>query len=566
MLRSIFLVFAAAALGCGGQESGGTRASPVAGAGVGSGTAMNSNPGAISCPGNCALLGAVCDSTTGLCERGPGAAAPGGTNAKLGDAGPIDMGNCFPAPGSCDGPPPQLSPLDTVHGCLGAPVALPDVCSTSVNRCNGNSGLALDCAFAPDGGVFVGLTTDNYVLTGNGWIFAQPPSLFPGPSSSPADEVASAAQYDECARLAVCAPPCPGIDALPSFASCEGDAGQSDSASNVAGAASTEPVDEPASCQPGGPGMTNCGPGGIGVQSCCASPELPSGSFYRDYDGVTYLQMNGQTTLSTLRIDKYEITVGRFRQFVGAAASGWLPAPGSGKHAHLNGGRGLVNGADLSGATYETGWDSSWDPNLAATVGDWTSNLSCNEFATWTPSPGAGENRPINCVNWYEVYAFCIWDGGFLPSDAEWNYAASGGSEQRVFPWSIPPTLVNIDCSYANYGGDGSNPPGFFCSPDRTNDVGSESPKGDGKWAHADLGGNVWEWVLDYATGGSCVDCAYTSPPPYEPPPASPNSGAARMKRGGGLGAGFSLEASTINDNPATTRTIEQGGRCARAP
>ncbi|MGO9835775.1 MAG: SUMF1/EgtB/PvdO family nonheme iron enzyme [Polyangiaceae bacterium] len=38
----------------------------------------------------------------------------------------------------------------------------------------------------------------------------------------------------------------------------------------------------------------------------------------------------------------------------------------------------------------------------------------------------------IDCVNWYESYTFCIWDGGFLPSEAEWEYAAGGGSHSLV--------------------------------------------------------------------------------------------------------------------------------------
>ena len=206
-------------------------------------------------------------------------------------------------------------------------------------------------------------------------------------------------------------------------------------------------------------------------------------------------------------------------------------------------------------------------PDLATTTAGWDQDLACNSLATCGPRPPPRtENRPINCVTWYEVYAFCIWDGGFLPSDAEWNYVASGGSDQRVYPWSSPPTSETIDCSYANYGGGTFGGLANYCTAGGTNDVGSESPKGDGKWGHADLGGNVWEWVLDYGSGGACTDCADTTVPPPFPPPSPPTTVPPRANRGGGLGAGFSLAVSTFNDSPSNERDIEQGARCARVP
>ena len=74
-----------------------------------------------------------------------------------------------------------------------------------------------------------------------------------------------------------------------------------------------------------------------------------------------------------------------------------------------------------------------WFAKMAETQPDEVAleaSLACDEkFKTWTDVPGDNEARPINCITWWEALAFCIWDGGFLPSAAEWNYAAAGGSD-----------------------------------------------------------------------------------------------------------------------------------------
>jgi len=95
---------------------------------------------------------------------------------------------------------------------------------------------------------------------------------------------------------------------------------------------------------------------------------VTAGTFYREYDPVneslyapTRALDGGPTgeaspaSVSAFRLDKYVVTVGRFRQFVHAlypdggsdAALAWTPAPGSGKHAHLNAGHGLAAAPDV---------------------------------------------------------------------------------------------------------------------------------------------------------------------------------------------------------------------------
>ncbi len=142
------------------------------------------------------------------------------------------------------------------------------------------------------------------------------------------------------------------------------------------------------------------------------------GTFYRSYDGVTYTDWSYPATVSAFRLDNYEITVGRFRKFV-AAYTQHMIARGAGKNPN--------NPAD-------PGWDSAWDSLLPADRAALSSALETapeQRFSTWT---GGNDNLPMNCIDWYEAEAFCIWDGGRLPTEAEWNYAASGGTEQHVVP------------------------------------------------------------------------------------------------------------------------------------
>jgi formylglycine-generating enzyme required for sulfatase activity len=255
--------------------------------------------------------------------------------------------------------------------------------------------------------------------------------------------------------------------------------------------------------------LASCGP--KGTDSCCTSLWVPGGTYYRSYDVAAdgmYSSTAYPATVSSFYLDKYLVTVGRFRAFVNAGMGidtpSGKPAAGAGANPYLAG----------------SGWDPSWDASLAPSTATLESNLNCNAtWQTWTNAAGSNEELPINCVTWYEAMAFCAWDGGFLPTEAEWNYAAAGGNEQRAYPWSNPAGSLAIDCTDANYYGTS------YCVSSGANKVGSESPTGDGRWGQSDLGGNLYEWNLDsmaapYTTYpysiGSCTDCADLSASGYK--------------------------------------------------
>jgi formylglycine-generating enzyme required for sulfatase activity len=327
-----------------------------------------------------------------------------------------------------------------------------------------------------------------------------------------------------------------------------GDAGTVDAASATDGATVTPPH----SCEGGGAGLTNCG---SLSESCCSSMSIPGGTFYRTYTN-TGDAPSGEAdpaTISSVELDKYEVTVGRFRQFAATwnGGTGFAPPAGSGKHTNLNGGQGLVSADSDGGAGYEPGWVVSDDANVAPT----SANLACDPtYATWTASAGANENLPINCVNWYEAYAFCIWDGGFLPSAAEWEYAAAAGNQQLAYPWGDnAPGTGNMYAVYdCYYGGTG---PGTCTGYSNIAAVGVTH--GAGAWGQLDLSGNVWEWNLDWedAYVSPCTDCANVA------------TGTARTIRGGFFEGDATVMVPSYRTFAAPTgRTFRIGLRCARTP
>lgn len=205
-----------------------------------------------------------------------------------------------------------------------------------------------------------------------------------------------------------------------------------------------------------------------------------------------------------------------------------------------------------------SGAANTWSTNLGACAGTGAGG----DYSTWTSSAGANESLPIVCENWYEAYAFCIWDGGFLPSEAEWGYAAAGGgTQQREYPWgSTAPGTNNQYAIYDCYFGDAGGPGCPNANADPFAPVGTAT-LGAGLWGQLDLLGEAHEWTLDWyaAYADPCADCAYLS------------LTSARAVRGIGAGGGIGLGVTTSWTRTFTAPTLSTEGdiiglRCARSP
>jgi sulfatase modifying factor 1 len=286
-----------------------------------------------------------------------------------------------------------------------------------------------------------------------------------------------------------------------------------------------------------------CGQGGQ-AESCCASPLVHGGTFDRDHNPAY------PATISDFRLDRFETTVGRMRRFLDFLAQNptWTPAPGAGAHPKL----GAASG-------WRPEWEGSGYPIGYEAMKTYLATCPWSGTPTWTEQPGANEDRPITCVNWFVAFGFCTWDGGRLPTEAEWAYAAAGGDEQRLYPWSYPPSSKTIDDNHAVYNCNNICSAGEGCGPCPAHPVGWVSPAGDGRWRHADLAGNAREWVLDewsepYADP-NCINCANTQ------------FATDRPIRGGSYDLGpDDLLASARKPYPPNKTFTDQGFRCARAP
>ncbi len=176
---------------------------------------------------------------------------------------------------------------------------------------------------------------------------------------------------------------------------------------------------------------------------------------------------------------------------------------------------------------------------------------------TWNSYAIVGRARyPVVYVTYADALAYCKWLSATtketyrLPTEAEWEYAARGGTKDQPYPWG-----TEIQASNANYAYEDSRKAYGEPILDYLKPVGSYSPNGFGLY---DVIGNVAEWCLD----GFKADFYKESP---KENPLCPDQGSARIVRGGGWMNTTSFFSLSFRKNqPGAYKSSSLGFRVVR--
>lgn len=230
---------------------------------------------------------------------------------------------------------------------------------------------------------------------------------------------------------------------------------------------------------------------------------IPAGPFTMgSNDGLPNERPEHSVSLDAYYIDQYEVTAGRYQQFIESAKRDLPP---------------------------------TWDDEAAQTM----------------------SNLPAVGMSWTDAAAYCKWAGRRLPTEAEWEKAARG-TDGRRYPWGHMQPFVDI----ANYNRGVWVSDAITLVPVNSGLEGMSVRHGlkeGGKSPYGlfHMAGNAAEWVADW------YDREYYQKSP-EKNPTGPSQGEKRVLRGGSwadLPAALRVTARFSAEPDFEDRTM--GFRCA---
>jgi eukaryotic-like serine/threonine-protein kinase len=255
--------------------------------------------------------------------------------------------------------------------------------------------------------------------------------------------------------------------------------------------------------------------------------QIPGGSFFMGSDdGLAVEKPSHQVAVAPFCIDEFEVTVDKYKACSDAGRC-----------------------------------------KRAATSNEWA-RITDKERKAFDPLCNARETsaratHPINCVDWEMADKFCREQGGRLPTEAEWEFAARG-PDGRKYPWGDEDpaaghlnacgkecvawglrngieerAMYDVDDGFAN-----TAPVGSF-------------PRGASRYGVQDVVGNVWEWVADWYGEYDKSE---------QKDPKGPASGEERVIRGGGWNGSFAswVRPTFRYKDAAGKRSYGIGFRCAK--
>jgi len=149
------------------------------------------------------------------------------------------------------------------------------------------------------------------------------------------------------------------------------------------------------------------------------------------------------------------------------------------------------------------------------------------------------DHYPVVYVDWNMAKSYCEWRGASLPTEAQWEKASRGSTDERIYPWGN-----ELQCRQANY---------LKCV-NHTSEVGIYA---DGKSPYGayDMAGNVLEWVADWYSANYYENL-------FSSNPTGPISGQSRVVRGGSW-TKFDVRVSNRVGVAPNSATFDIGFRCA---